>query len=104
MITADDARIAATDALDVRFPMSRLLDGSDAMPDRDGRARPRPDHVQAVLIEYVDRLHEHFLDPVAIDGGRYRVPSRPGDSAQTQPVTLSRSAFAAAAEWAIGKE
>jgi hypothetical protein len=44
-------------------------------------------------------------DPVVIDGGRYRVPSRPGYRAQMQPETLSRFAFAAGAEWrAIERE
>jgi hypothetical protein len=39
-----------------------------------------------------------------VDGGRYRVPSSPGDHAQMQPDTLSRFAFAAGADWrAIGK-
>jgi L-fuconate dehydratase len=30
------------------------------------------------VVEYVDHLHEHFVDPVVIDRGRYRVPSAPG--------------------------
>jgi hypothetical protein len=47
----------------------------------------------------IDHLHEHALDPVVIDGGRYRVPSRPGDRGQMQPETLSRFAFAAGADW-----
>ena len=29
------------------------------------------------VIEYVDHLHEHFLDPVVIDRGAYRVPRGP---------------------------
>jgi hypothetical protein len=36
MITAGDAKIAASDVLDVRFPTSRRLDGSGAVnPDPD---------------------------------------------------------------------
>lgn len=34
------------------------------------------------FIEYVDHLHEHFVDPVVIDGGRYRAPALPGFSAE----------------------
>ncbi|WP_439593798.1 enolase C-terminal domain-like protein [Microbacterium sp.] len=34
------------------------------------------------MIEYVDHLHEHFRDPVVIESGRYRVPSRPGSGAE----------------------
>ena len=30
------------------------------------------------VIEYVDHLHEHFVDPVVIRDGRYRTPTRRG--------------------------
>ena len=30
------------------------------------------------MVEYVDHLHEHFLDPVVIRAGSYVLPSRPG--------------------------
>jgi L-fuconate dehydratase len=33
-------------------------------------------------IEYVDHLHEHFVDPVAVAGGRYRAPRAPGSSSE----------------------
>ena len=36
-------------------------------------------------IEYVDHLHEHFIDPVVIERGAYRVPRAPGFSAQMRP-------------------
>src|SRR6185369_9893594 len=39
-------------------------------------------------IEYVDHLHEHFVDPVSITNGRYLAPSRPGFSAQMRPESL----------------
>jgi L-fuconate dehydratase len=29
-------------------------------------------------IEYVDHLHEHFVDPVVVEQGRYRAPAAPG--------------------------
>ncbi len=32
------------------------------------------------LIEYVDHLHEHFVDPVVMQNGRYRLPTAPGYS------------------------
>jgi L-fuconate dehydratase len=32
------------------------------------------------VIEYVDHLHEHFEDPVAVRRGRYLAPTRPGYS------------------------
>jgi L-fuconate dehydratase len=37
------------------------------------------------MIEYVDHLHEHFLDPVRLRNGCYLAPSRPGFSAQMLP-------------------
>ncbi|WP_030228792.1 enolase C-terminal domain-like protein [Actinoalloteichus caeruleus] len=42
------------------------------------------------VIEYVDHLHEHFVDPVRVRGGRYLAPERPGFSAQIR--TASRAA------------
>lgn len=32
------------------------------------------------VLEYVDHLHEHFIDPVVIKRGRYQVPEAPGYS------------------------
>jgi L-fuconate dehydratase len=51
------------------------------------------------VIEYVDHLHEHFLDPATIVDGAYVVPEAPGFSAQMRPETLSRYAFPDGAEW-----
>src|SRR5436190_9977363 len=34
------------------------------------------------MVEYVDHLHEHFLDPVVIRNARYVVPTRPGYSTE----------------------
>src|SRR6187431_2127897 len=33
------------------------------------------------FIEYVDHLHEHFVDPAVVQGGRYLAPNWPGASA-----------------------
>lgn len=41
------------------------------------------------VIEYVDHLHEHFLDPVAIEDGHYVAPTRPGFSAEMDVETLT---------------
>jgi L-fuconate dehydratase len=51
------------------------------------------------MIEFVDELHEHFLDPVVVREGRYRVPTRPGYSAEMRAETLERYAFPDGAEW-----
>ena len=30
------------------------------------------------MIEYVDHLHEHFVDPVRVERGAYRMPEAAG--------------------------
>jgi L-fuconate dehydratase len=39
-------------------------------------------------IEFVDHLHEHFVDPVRIVKGRYRAPTAPGFSAQMHQASI----------------
>jgi L-fuconate dehydratase len=50
-------------------------------------------------IEYVDHLHEHFLDPALIESGRYVAPVMPGYSAQMRAETLTRYAFPDGSVW-----
>jgi L-fuconate dehydratase len=52
------------------------------------------------VLEYVDHLHEHFLDPVVIRNGRYMPPLRPGYSIEMHSETLARFEFPNGAEWA----
>ena len=40
------------------------------------------------LIEFVDHLHEHFLDPVVIQRGHYMPPMKPGYSIEMKKETL----------------
>lgn len=42
------------------------------------------------VLEYVDHLHEHFLDPVVMRDGNYQVPDAPGYSIEMKPASLSR--------------
>ncbi len=51
------------------------------------------------VLEYVDHLHEHFLDPVVIERGRYRVPEAPGYSITMSPDALARHRFPDGAAW-----
>jgi L-fuconate dehydratase len=51
------------------------------------------------MIEYVDHLHEHFLDPVVIHDGAYAVPTRPGYSAEMRRESLDRYRYPDGAEW-----
>jgi L-fuconate dehydratase len=50
-------------------------------------------------IEFVDHLHEHFVDPVRIRAGRYLAPLVPGFSAQMRPQSLERFRFPDGAAW-----
>jgi len=50
-------------------------------------------------IEFVDHLHEHFIDPVRIRDGHYLVPSAPGFSAKMHAASLERYQFPHGAEW-----
>jgi L-fuconate dehydratase len=49
--------------------------------------------------EFVDHLHEHFVDPVRVVGGRYIAPVTPGYSIEIRPESLSEYAFPAGARW-----
>jgi L-alanine-DL-glutamate epimerase-like enolase superfamily enzyme len=50
-------------------------------------------------IEYVDHLHEHFVDPVSISNGRYLAPSRPGFSAEMRPESLQQDRYPDGQVW-----
>jgi L-fuconate dehydratase len=51
------------------------------------------------MIEYVDHLHEHFLDPVTVERGVYRLPSKPGYSIEMQPASLADYTFPTGRIW-----
>ena len=56
------------------------------------------------VIEYVDHLHEHFVDPVVMEGGCYRAPTAPGFSAQLKPETLHRFRYPDGPVWTGSEE
>lgn len=51
------------------------------------------------VLEYVDHLHEHFVDPVVIRNGRYQVPEAAGYSITMHPDSLARHRFPEGAAW-----
>jgi L-fuconate dehydratase len=53
------------------------------------------------IIEYVDHLHEHFLDPVVIRDGRYMPPTAPGYSITMRPESLRDYAYPNGAAWIV---
>ncbi|GAA5041380.1 L-fuconate dehydratase [Thermocatellispora tengchongensis] len=42
------------------------------------------------MIEYVEHLHEHFVDPVVIKNGAYAAPGAPGFSAAMRPESIAQ--------------
>jgi L-fuconate dehydratase len=55
------------------------------------------------VLEYVDHLHEHFVDPVVIRGGRYMPPTAPGYSVTMKPESLLQYEFPDGTLWRLSK-
>jgi L-fuconate dehydratase len=53
-------------------------------------------------IEYVDHLHEHFVDPVRIQQGRYLAPTQPGSSARMLPESIDDYRYPGGRIWRDG--
>jgi L-fuconate dehydratase len=51
------------------------------------------------MVEYVDHLHEHFVDPVDATGGRYRLPTAPGYSVAMKPESVAEFSFPDGPAW-----
>ncbi|MFJ6572474.1 L-fuconate dehydratase [Streptomyces sp. NPDC091292] len=51
------------------------------------------------VIEYVDHLHQHFLDPVVIRDGHYAAPTAPGFSATMRPESIAEFTFPGGTFW-----
>jgi L-fuconate dehydratase len=51
------------------------------------------------MLEYVDHLHEHFVDPVRTRGGRYLAPEAPGYSIEIKPASLAEYEFPTGGAW-----
>lgn len=45
------------------------------------------------VIEYVDHLHEHFVDPCVIENAAYMPPVRPGFSIEMKPESIRANTF-----------
>jgi len=44
-------------------------------------------------IEFVDHLHEYFLDPCVVKNGAYMAPSMPGFSIEIKPQSIADYTF-----------
>jgi L-fuconate dehydratase len=51
-------------------------------------------------VEFVDHLHEHFVDPVVIRNGNYVAPTAPGYSITMKPESIKQYEFSSGAVWA----
>ena len=51
------------------------------------------------MVEFVDHLHEHFVDPVRVVGGRYRPPRAPGYSVRMHPASVAAYTFPDGPVW-----
>jgi L-fuconate dehydratase len=57
------------------------------------------DTMEGRVIEYVDHLHEHFLDPVVIRAARYIPPSQPGYSIEMKRESMESHRFPTGSVW-----
>ncbi|WP_413043785.1 L-fuconate dehydratase [Pseudomonas sp. YJ42] len=53
------------------------------------------------VLEYVDHLHEHFVDPVRVERGHYRVPTAAGSSITMHAASLAEHLFPTGAAWQL---
>jgi len=51
------------------------------------------------MIEWIDHLHEHFVDPAVVTGGRYRAPTSPGASTRLRPESVTEFSYPAGPAW-----
>jgi L-fuconate dehydratase len=62
------------------------------------------DSLENRIVEYVDHLHEHFLDPVVLRNGRYVVPTKPGYSIRMKPESLGEYEYPGGPAWKSQRE
>ncbi|NUT38095.1 MAG: fuconate dehydratase [Hamadaea sp.] len=51
------------------------------------------------MVEYVDHLHEHFVDPVRTRDGRYLLPEQPGYSSTLRAESIAEFSFPDGPVW-----
>ena len=55
------------------------------------------------VTEYVDHLHEHFVDPCIIENGGYVLPTQPGYSAQMYETSIAEYEFPFGTYWSSSR-
>jgi L-fuconate dehydratase len=56
--------------------------------------------LESRLLEFVDHLHEHFVDPVQMKNGRYMPPVAAGYSITMKPASLDAHEYPSGSAWA----
>jgi L-fuconate dehydratase len=56
------------------------------------------------VIEYVDHLHEHFVDPVVVVSGRYQAPAAPGYSIEMRSASRAAYTYPDGSAWLALRE
>lgn len=59
-------------------------------------------HHSSRLVEYVDHLHEHFLEPTLIANGHYMPPKLPGAGAHMHQSSIDEYVFPSGGYWMNG--
>lgn len=52
------------------------------------------------MTEHGGALHDHFINPIHVEGGRYRAPRTPGFSAELKPDSIDAHRFPDGSAWA----
>ena len=55
--------------------------------------------VDGRMVEHVDHLHEHFVDPVRIEAGRYVAPRTPGAGAMMHASSIAEYLYPSGPQW-----
>jgi len=51
------------------------------------------------MIEWIDHLHEHFVQPAVVRHGRYVAPLAPGASTELRPASVAEFSFPSGGAW-----
>ena len=51
------------------------------------------------MIEWIDHLHEHFVNPAVVTAGHYEAPSAPGASTLLRPESVAEFSYPMGPAW-----
>ena len=56
-------------------------------------------HHERRIVEYVDHLHDHFLEPARVVAGAYRAPALPGSGAHMKDESIQKYIYPSGSYW-----